>query len=153
MAQAQNLHLEQCPLDYATRVALPEQPWNENWPKRTGTEWILEKDYYETEYWPKGSTYKDSSLIYNKHGALPEGATTTKPLDPNQEQKDTLQQQILTTQEELADLDIDIRYLERKVHRPSATEDDKRMLQELYDLRNTLQNTLQQYIDELNALP
>lgn len=141
------------PPDNCTTTSPPdESTWDGNWPKWTGKTWILEKDSYGQEYWPKGSTYKDSSLIWDKHGALPEGAITIRPVDPNKEQKDILTKQINDMLLELQDINTDIRYLERKVSRPTATEDDKGMLQECYKTKETLGKQLQELNDTLQSL-
>lgn len=126
------------PPDHCTTTPPPaESTWNGNWPKWTGNTWILEKDSYGQEYWPKGSTYKDSSLIWDKHGSLPERAITIRPIEPNKEQKDILIKQINDMLLELQNIN---------------TEDDKDMLQELYKNKEKLNKNLEKITDELKAL-
>lgn len=136
----------------STYTPVPVGPWNNQWPKWVDPEWIMEQDFYGVEYWPSGSTWQDYPRIWDKHGALPDGATTTRPPDPNGPRKDAINQRLFQIQMEMNDLNKERQDLYAKVFMDKATQDDKAELQLIIDKENALNKERDELIEEYNSL-
>lgn len=140
------------PPNNSTRTPVPVGPWDDQWPKWVDPQWVMEQDFYGVEYWPAGSTWEDYPRFWDKHGALPEGATTTRPPDPNGPRKDAINQRLFAIQMEINDLKKDREDLYAKVFLDKATAEDKADLQVIIDKENALNTERDALIKEYNEL-
>lgn len=147
-----NIYDNANPPTNSTRTPVPVGPWDGQWPKWVDPEWVLEQDFYRMEYWPAGSTWQDYPLIWDKHGALPEGATTTRPPDPNGPRKDAINQRLFQIQMEMNDLNQERQDLYAKVFLDKATQEDKEELQVIIDKEHSLKKEREDLIEEYNSL-